>query len=199
MTYTIRRYKSYQEYLDDDELQPNRNYRLLDTGELIEVSNEDDSNLRIANRLIAALLKEMGIAFIDFIRNGNKEIQVNPVGDRCVNRKPDLLVLRPSHFETARQAIMLDDAPPVFVSETVSPGGESSENYLRDYVWKRQQYQALGVGEYWIVDPHRAKVTVLVLVDGEYQESVYAGDEKMVSVTYPAIALTADELLFGMS
>ena len=197
MTYTIRRYKSYQEYLDDDELYREKNYRLLDTGELIEVASEDDLNIQIANRLIAALLQVMGINFIDFIRNGNREIQVNPLGDRWVNRKPDLMVIRPSHLETARQAIKLGDVPPVFVSETVSPGGEYSDSYLRDYVWKRQQYQDLGISEYWIVDPQRIKVTVLILVEGEYQELVYVDDDKIVSAAYPAIALTADELLFG--
>ena len=197
MTYTIRRYKSYQEYLDDETLCSEKNYRLLDTGEVIEVASEDDINIQIANRLIAAFQMVMGITFIDFIRNGNREIQVNPVGDRRVNRFPDFMIIRPSHLKTARQAIKLDDVPPVFVSETVSPGSDSSENYLRDYVWKRQQYQELGIAEYWIVDPHRAKVTVLVLVEGEYQEAVFVDDEKIVSVTYPAIALTPDKLLFG--
>ncbi|PZO16593.1 MAG: hypothetical protein DCF25_12230 [Leptolyngbya foveolarum] len=61
MTYTIRRYRSYQEYLDDGELQAeSKNYRLLDTGELIEVVREDDINIQIANRLIAAILQVMG-------------------------------------------------------------------------------------------------------------------------------------------
>ena len=198
MTYTIRRYKSYQEYLDDGELHAEpKNYRLLDTGEVIEVASEDDINIQIANRLIAALLQVMGIAFIGFIRNGNREIQVNPVGDRCVNRCPDLMVIQQSHLKTARQAIKLGDVPPVFIAETVSPGKASSDNYLRDYVWKRQQYQVLGVSEYWIVDPHQAKVTVLILVDGEYQEFVYTDDDKIVCANYPAISLTVDELLFG--
>ncbi len=61
--------------------------------------------------------------------------------------------------------------PPLFVAETVSPGGENSSNYKRDYVWKRQQYEEWCIPEYWIVDRHRAKITVLVLVDGRYQES----------------------------
>ena len=45
MTYTIRHYQSYQEYSDDDQLQPEHDYRLLSTGELIEVSGKDDGNL----------------------------------------------------------------------------------------------------------------------------------------------------------
>ena len=62
MTYTLPRYKSYQEYLDDDQLHHERNYRLLSTGEVIEVADENDGNLWLANVLIAAILQVMGIA-----------------------------------------------------------------------------------------------------------------------------------------
>ena len=196
MTYTLRRYKSYQEYLDDDELQPERNYRLLDTGEVIEVSSENEDNLWLASVLILLLQKTVGLAIIKLIRNGNKEIQVNPFGDGRVNRKPDLLVMQPEHRQD-KQAIKLGVVPPAFVAEVVSPGGESSDNYLRDYVWKRQQYQEWGIPEYWILDAHREQVTVLVLVDGEYEEMVYQGDRKIVSKVYPEIDITAGDLLAG--
>ena len=197
MTYTLRRYQSYQEYLDDDQLHNERNYRLLSTGELIEVSSEEDENLRLASILLAVLLKLKGFSFAELIRPGNKEIQVRPTGDQRVNRKPDLMVIRPEHLAVARQAIKIGTPAPLFVAEVVSPGGESSENYLRDYVWKRQQYQEWQIPEYWIVDPHRAQVTVLTLVDKVYQEGVYQGDTEIVSTVFPSLKLTASSLLSG--
>ena len=196
MTYTLRRYKRYQEYLDDDQLHHDNNYRLLDTGELIEVSSEDEGNLWLASVLIEVLQRAMGLSIVRMIRVGNKEMQVRPVGDRCVNRKPDLVVLRPEH-RLERQAIKLGMSAPAFVAEMVSPGSESSDNYLQDYVWKRQQYQEWGIPEYWIIDLHRSKVTVLVLIDGEYQETVYEGDLKIISAVYPALDVTAKGLLSG--
>ena len=63
---------------------------------------------------------------------------------------------------------------PQFIAEIVSPGSETSENYQRDYVWKRQQYQAWGIPEYWIIDPQRAQVTVLVLTKGRYEVVIYS-------------------------
>ena len=106
MTYTLKKYHSYQEYLDAAELSPDGNYRLLSTGKVIEVPSWNDINCLIANALIAALQKLKGISFIRYIRNGNKEMQVRPVGDNCVNRKPDILVLSPSHLlEEAQQAL----------------------------------------------------------------------------------------------
>lgn len=53
MTYTPTRDRSYQEYLNDNQLSPDGNYRLLSTGELIEVASEDDENLQIAIELMA--------------------------------------------------------------------------------------------------------------------------------------------------
>lgn len=199
MTYALTRYQSYQEYLEDESLSPDGNYRLLDTGELIEVSSEDDLNRRIALRLLLLLAQiESGI-YAERICNGNKELQVNPVGDGRLNRKPDLMALHPEHLEIARQAVLLSMVPPLFVAEVVSPGGESSENYKRDYVWKVQQYAELGISEYWIIDPHREMLTVLVLVNGRYEGTAYSVSEKISSRIFPALTVSVQQLLKGGS
>ena len=195
MTYTPILYRSYQEYLDDDQLGPDGNYRLLSTGEVIEVASEDDENLRLAIRLLLTLDQLPGLR--NLVRNGNKEIQVNPVGDKQVNRKPDVMVMRPEHLKIARQAITLGMPAPQFVAEVVSPGPESSENYQRDYVWKRSQYQQWRIPEYWIIDPHREQVTVLTLQDDTYQETVYKEGDVIVSEAFPELALTVSAVLTG--
>ncbi|MEO0887584.1 MAG: Uma2 family endonuclease [Cyanobacteria bacterium J06634_6] len=197
MTYTVKRYTSYQDYLDAEDLSPEGNYRLLSTGEVIEVPLENDINARIISALFAALIKANGFSFAQYIRPGNKEIQVQPIGDQCVNRKPDLIVLRPEHLEQARQAITLGLSAPLFIAEVVSPGGESSENYLRDYAWKRQQYEDWQIPEYWIIEPHRGQVMVLALKSGTYQESLYTGERAITSTTFPNIQITAHDLIAG--
>ncbi len=198
MTYAVsRRYKNYQDYLDDEQLSAERNYRLLSTGELIEVSSEDDINLRLAYVLGVCFSLMNNRALLSRIRNGNKEIQVRPVGDKQVNRKPDLMVMQPEHLEMARQAILFGMTPPLFVAEVVSPGPKSSANYQRDYVWKRQQYQEWRIPEYWIIDPHRDQVTVLTLVNETYQEKVYQGDSQIESVVFPEFREVAKDVLTG--
>jgi len=194
MTYAITRYQSYQEYLDDESLSPDGNYRLLSTGELIEASSEDDLNMRIAFCLLLLLAHIEGGAYEERIRT-KKEMQVKPVGDKCVNRVPDLMVLQPEHLEIARQAVLLSMMPPLFVAEVVSPGSESSDNYKRDYVWKVQQYEAMGIPEYWIVGPHRQKVTVFVLVDDCYVSREYVASENVVSKVFPTLSVTVQTLL----
>lgn len=120
-----------------------------------------------------------------------------PVEDKRVNRKPDVMVLRLECRDVARQAIKFGMQPPLFVAEVVSPGGKNSSRYLRDYVWKRQQYQGWQIPEYWIIDPHLAQVTTLALVDGEYQEKVYAKQDRLASAVFPSMTVTAQDLIAG--
>ncbi|MGD1899214.1 MAG: Uma2 family endonuclease [Phormidesmis sp.] len=197
MTYTLKRYQTYQDYLDAEELSPEGNYRLLSTGEVIEVPTENDINRLIVSALMAAIIKAKGLAFFRYLCPGNKEIQVHPSQDKCVNRKPDLMVLDPTHLAEAKQAVLLGMNAPAFVAEVVSPGSESSENYLRDYVWKRKQYERWQIPEYWIIDPHQKQVTVLTLVDGKYRDTVYVGRTALRSSVFPAIELVADDLVVG--
>ena len=74
--------------------------------------------------------------------------------------------------------------PPSWVAEVVSPGGEE-----RDYTEKREEYLALGIREYWIVDPELQRVTVLSRqeVDGSanWTERVFGGEEMIESPLLP--------------
>ncbi|MGB7275961.1 MAG: Uma2 family endonuclease, partial [Geitlerinemataceae cyanobacterium] len=51
------------------------------------------------------------------------------------------------------------------------------------------------IPEYWIVDPSQAKVTVLTLVDGLYEEAVFLGTNSIESTTFPELKLTAARVL----
>lgn len=196
MTATLTRYHSYQDYLDNHSLSDG-NYRLLSTGEVIQLPAEDDENLVWAFELKLLLSQLPGLRKL--VRGNDTELQVHPVGDRRLNRKPDVMVLRPEHRELFKQtkysAVKFGMPAPVFVAELVSPGNESSDNYKRDYVWKREQYQWWGIPEYWIVDHHRQKVTVLTLDKGTYTEKVYKGDSPIQSTTFPALVVTLADML----
>ncbi len=198
VTYTSVRYKTYAEYLNSD-LGSEGNFRLLSNGEVIELPPEDEENICIATELLfvlGALVKPRRL-----IRTASTELQVHPVGDGRVNREPDVLVLRPEHIKlmaaTQKSAILFGMPAPAFVAEVVSPGGESSANYRRDYEWKRQQYQDWEIPEYWIIDRHRQQVTVLILQDGVYREQVYRDAEAIRSKVFPTLSLSVSEVLQG--
>jgi Uma2 family endonuclease len=73
--------------------------------------------------------------------------------------------------------------------EIVSP-----DSIKRDYRYKRSEYAALEVLEYWIVDPLEAKVTVLSLEEGLYEEGVYTGDQQIRSQIFPEQTLTVEQV-----
>ena len=81
--------------------------------------------------------------------------------------------------------------------EVVSPGNESKDNYKRDYFEKRDQYAAVGVPEYWLVDPAREWVMVGTLTNGAYLFETFTGNAAIVSPTFPELKLTAAEVLAG--
>jgi Uma2 family endonuclease len=86
----------------------------------------------------------------------------------------------------------MDMSPPSLVVEVVSPKQEN-----RDYRYKRSEYAARGILEYWIVDPTIQKVTVLELVEGLYEERGYVGEEQISSKVLGDLDLTASRVLRG--
>jgi Uma2 family endonuclease len=169
VTYTPLRYKTYEDYLAAD-LGSDGKFRLLSDGEVVALPPEDENNVRMAGEL-AFLLKQV-VRPRELVRSSSTELQVQPVGDGRVNREPDVLVLRPEHIELLanrnlsdrkKSALLFEMPPPAFVAEMVSGGGANTDNYRRDYEWKRQQYEWWQIPEYWIVDRHRQQVTALVL------------------------------------
>ncbi|NJN86106.1 MAG: Uma2 family endonuclease [Leptolyngbyaceae cyanobacterium SL_7_1] len=81
---------------------------------------------------------------------------------------------------------------PLLVMEVVSPG---QTNRTRDYEDKRAQYQMRGILEYWLLDPEQQVVIVLALVNGVYQERQFQSSSRIVSPLFPAVALTAEQVL----
>jgi Uma2 family endonuclease len=114
-------------------------------------------------------------------------------------REPDFVVLSEDLFRAMRRdqrsLVTLDMPAPSLVVEVVSPGEPDSDNYRRDYVEKRIEYAARGIPEYWLIDPMRQVVIILCINDGQYQETVYSGAARLISLTFPTLELTAGQIL----
>ncbi|MBE9109727.1 Uma2 family endonuclease [Nodosilinea sp. LEGE 07298] len=167
----------------------------LENGELVVMPPESDRNQRIASILFAYFLKA-GIG-PECLR---MKTEVTVLGARATVRLPDLMVLSDElaiALENApRSTVTIDMPPPRLVVEVVSPG---KKNIDRDYRYKRSQYEARGIAEYWIVDPILQKVTVLTLVEGLYEAMIFEGEADITSTFLAELALakrlTAAQLL----
>lgn len=193
MTQARVKFTSFEEYLSSsDAMSLEGRYELID-GELIELPPESRLNSTIAVRILLVLLAA-GIP-VELIHPGKCEVQVPVLQPHdAANRYPDLVVLRPEHLDLTqrRLTITLNMPPPRLIVEVVSPG---KTNRDRDYIHKRSQYAAIGVPEYWLVDPVAQTVMVLSLQGEEYQEiGVFGQSDAIASIEFAGLRLAAAQI-----
>ncbi|YAF93928.1 MAG: Uma2 family endonuclease [Nodularia sp. CChRGM 3473] len=118
--------------------------------------------------------------------------------------KPDVIVLD-------RPAL---EAEPLWRREPIITLGSSvklivevvSTNWQNDYARKLDDYQALGIPEYWIVDylglggtffigsPKQPTITICNLQSDRYQMQAFRGEEYLMSSIFPDLRLTAQQV-----
>ncbi|WP_072622038.1 Uma2 family endonuclease [Spirulina major] len=103
-------------------------------------------------------------------------------------------------FWASQSLLMLGSSLP-WVAEVVS------SNWQNDYARKLEDYATLGIPEYWIVDyaglggtrhigrPKQPTLSVCHLVEGDYEIEQFRGNDRVISPTFPGLAVTAAEVL----
>ncbi|WP_103666737.1 Uma2 family endonuclease [Pseudanabaena sp. BC1403] len=183
---TIEEYLSYDDGTDD-------RYELVN-GELVKVPTESPLNCQIAKLLMFEFAKHFPMVLIC-----HKDIEIIVSGRRAKVRLPDLVVLSEDGLTAMtgqRSNTITQEMPaPILVAEVVSPG---QENRDRDYRYKRTEYAARGINEYWIIDPEMRQITICLWVDGQYEDKIYTGDMPILSTVVDGFALTVEQVLaFG--
>ncbi|MBE7385177.1 MAG: Uma2 family endonuclease [Leptolyngbya sp. SIO1E4] len=106
------------------------------------------------------------------------------------SRLTDVCVVTMEQAREFQGSSVIFSTPPVLVIEVVSP-----DSITRDYRYKRTEYAALEVPEYWIVDPLESQVTVLEFNEGLYEETVFVGTQQIASSGFPELKLTVEDVL----
>jgi Uma2 family endonuclease len=191
MTLTIPQRMSLEEYLTYDDGTDTR-YELVD-GVLVEMGTETPLNPFIALFILGALL-EIGVP-LGLFAIGH---QVGVSQFKATARQPDLIV----HTPESKAAIMKDgkllraqQAAPALVVEVVSNSKKDKKSRARDYDEKPVEYAARGIPEYWIVDPDEAVVLVGTLTGSAYRFATFTGPAPIKSPAFPALHLTAAQIL----
>ncbi|NES65626.1 MAG: Uma2 family endonuclease, partial [Okeania sp. SIO2D1] len=133
---------------------------------------------------------------------------------------PGDCLLKPIHDESGYQPdiIVLNKAQlaeePRWQKESIIAKGDSvqlaievvSTNWQDDYLRKVGEYELMGIPEYWIVDylglggrrfignPKQPTLSVYQLVDGEYEVTLFTGNERIESFAFPELQLSAAEI-----
>lgn len=118
---------------------------------------------------------------------------------------PDVIVLdkqavEANEFRWEKESVITSGYSVKLVVEVVST------NWRDDYAHKMIDYEALGIPEYWIVDylglggsryigsPKQPTLSVYQLVDGEYQIKLFRESERVESLMFPELNLTARQI-----
>jgi len=117
-------------------------------------------------------------------------------------RHPDIGVVKRAIWRSNRAAYTAFRDPIQLVIEVVST------NWEDDYIDKLDEYQRLGIHEYWIVDylalgsrtylgnPKEPSVFVYTLDEtGQYQCQRFQGIDRILSPTFPELNLTVAQIL----
>ncbi|MDZ8222102.1 Uma2 family endonuclease [Nostoc sp. ChiVER01] len=208
MTVAVPKKMTFEEFLSYDD--GTDTLYELENGELTPMPSESDINQRIAMFLVTCFL-QLGIPSYQLRMKAEVAVHSRQVGVRV----PDLVVYSEELAKVmqgaTRSIILMDMPPPLLVVEVVSqcvarvPRVEATDEPVRvspnqenrDYRYKRSEYAARGIAEYWVVDPIAQKVTVLEWVEGFYDERVYQGESAIVSSIFANLQLTAAKVLQG--
>lgn len=175
---------TFEDYLAYDDGSEHR-YELVN-GELVAMTPPTFRHILIAKfieQCLDAEIARLGLGWFCFREAGVR------TGVRK-SRLTDVYVLTSEQVSSLVNRAAIAQTPPLLAVEVVSP-----DSVTRDYRYKRTEYAALEIPEYWIVDPIEPKVTVLVFNEGLYDEAVFVGDRLLVSPTFPDLALTVDQIL----
>jgi Uma2 family endonuclease len=175
---------SFEEYLIYDDGTDNR-YELVD-GKLELMNPPTFKHILIAKFLenqIDGEIRRLSFPWLCFreagIRTGWRK-----------SRLADLYVVTIDQVTEFLDQSAICQTPPLLAVEIISP-----ESIKRDYRFKRSEYAALAIPEYWIVDPLENKVTVLIWEDGFYEESIFTGAEQIKSLAFSELKLTVEQIL----
>lgn len=179
---------TFEEYLTYDDGTDTR-YELVD-GELVEMPPESQENSNLARFLFVELLKHFPFYLV-----AHKDTEIEVAGRRARCRLPDLMVHTEESYaaliDAPRATLTRDMPPPALVIEIVSPG---TANRVRDYRYKRTEYAAREILEYWIVDAQMQQITICQWVEGQYEDKVFTGATCMESVVIADWALTVKQV-----
>ncbi|HAJ64453.1 MAG TPA: hypothetical protein DCP31_38820 [Cyanobacteria bacterium UBA8543] len=196
---TIAKQKlTFDQFLDQC---PEEGFYELVNGEIVEVRstrNHDD----VANFLLFSLNDEIRRLNLNYVVNNTAVIRTVTEDGTEQGRKPDVSVIDRDIWRSNRSDYNALEEPIQLAVEV------TSTNWDDDYIDKLDEYQRLGIIEYWIVDylaiasreylgnPKIPTVFVFLLdAEGKYQRTHFRGDERIVSRIFPELTLTAIQVM----
>ncbi|WP_293330609.1 Uma2 family endonuclease [Microcoleus sp. CAWBG58] len=193
---------SFEEFLNWDD-ESGRSFELVN-GVAMPLSEPTAKHEDVVDGLCRLLVDHCQSLNLPYIPRQSKQVRLNAIpGESESSRQADIVVFAKEEWVRMRQSSASAAAyiPPSLVIEVVST------NWRDDYRIKLNEYETLGILEYWIVDyaglggvqyigsPKQSTVTINRLIDGEYQALRYQGEATLVSPMFPQLVLTIAQII----
>ncbi|BBD64789.1 hypothetical protein NIES4072_15470 [Nostoc commune NIES-4072] len=200
MTQALTKQVTFDEFIAWYPESSDRHYELHD-GVIVEMPKSTGKHSEIAGFINGSLFIEITRLSIPcFIP---KECVIKSINTDS-GYEPDVIVLD-------RQAIMDE---PRWKKESIITRGSSvklvvevvSTNWSDDYALKLEDYESLGIPEYWIVNylglggrrfignPKQPTISIYQLIEGEYQVRQFRENDLIQSPAFPELNLTAEQI-----
>ncbi|HEY9703888.1 MAG TPA: Uma2 family endonuclease, partial [Allocoleopsis sp.] len=130
---------------------------------------------------------------------------VKPIDSDDSGYKPDIMIIDKDKLNNEpmwqkRSTIIKGKTIPLII-EVVST------NWANDYAMKLEEYEKLGISEYWIVDylglggiryignPKQPTISIYNLIDGEYKVKLFRENDTLESLVLTQLNLTVKEII----
>lgn len=172
----------------------------LVNGEIVQVESTR-AHKNVARFLMFSFNDEIRRKQLDYIVDKDVIIRTVTADGQERGRNPDVSVVTASSWNsnvTGYGAVI----EPIQLAVEVT-----STNWDDDYVDKLDEYQRLGIPEYWIVDylaiasrsylgnPKVPTVFIYQLVEGQYKVKSFRGNDRIISPTFPELELTVEQIV----
>lgn len=198
MTTTTTQKLSFEQFLEQC---PEQGLYELINQEIVELRatrNHDD----VANLLLFSFNDEIRRLNLNYVVNNTVVIRTFTNEGTEQGRKPDVSVIDRTIWRSNRSDYNALEEPIQLAVEV------TSTNWDDDYIDKLDEYQRLGITEYWIVDylaiaareylgnPKIPTIFVFLLnSEGKYQRTEFRGNQRIISPTFPELTLTVEQVL----
>lgn len=175
-------------------------YELVN-GEIVEIISTRN-HMDVADYIRDSFYTQIKNLSLNYVVTNQTAIRTVTQAGVEQGRRPDVSIIDRDLWYSNRSAYAAMREPIQLAVEV------TSMNWNVDYIHKLDEYQRLGISEYWVVDylgiasskfigkPKNPTIFVHLLdADGNYQTTAFKGSEQIVSRTFPELTLTAEQVM----